>query len=161
MGGFKSQTGPRICYLLLLLVWKNIYKPKMLMDQSVKIWHSLRRLNIFFLRSHPCLWLEELSADCVHLPIGVCLDPGLISNPLEVFPVFVWSLKQIFWKYKLYQKPQDRKPSKMFQHMAGWRWRDTKREFQKPVNNNSMLCVQHWNPPVMLNAKAINNVVQP
>lgn len=84
---------------------------------------SLWRLNISFLPSFFfCLWLVELSADCVNSPTGLWLDYSLISNPVEVFPVFVRSLKQISWKYKLSHKPQERKWRKMFQHMAGLRY---------------------------------------
>lgn len=68
----------------------------------------LWRLNIFILPTYFCLWLVELSADCVHSPTSIWLGSSLISNPVEVFPVFVWSLEQISWKYKLSKKTNHR-----------------------------------------------------
>lgn len=62
----------------------------------------------------------NFSADCVHSPTGLWLGSSLISNPVEVFPVFVRSLKQISWKYKLSHKPQRESGGKCFSTWLAW-----------------------------------------
>lgn len=100
--------------------------------------------------NHFCLWLVELSADCVHSPTGLWLGSSLISNPVEVFPVFVWSLKQISWKYKLSHKPQDRERRKMFQHMAGFGWG----ELQTVIYTLGDTARNHWVTKMYIMQKA-------
>lgn len=143
----------------------------MLMDHSLKLWqyrHSSWRLNISsVLPGRFCLRLVELSADCVHSPTGLWLGSSLISNPVEVFPVFVRSLKQISWKYKLSHKPQDRKRRKMFLHMAGWRWGEAQAviytllgwQCQKPLNNKNVYYVKGYWTTVLIHIFLSHNAV--